>query len=72
MTKPTYCEHCWAELTVDDTTCYQCGEAVAPSVQDAPQTETGPNHHQRKIVSAIFYVVALACAVLFTVWANGS
>lgn len=71
MTKPTYCEHCWTELTVDDTTCYQCGEAVAPSAQDAPQTEPQPKRHQRKIVGAIFYVAVLVCAVLFTMWAKG-
>lgn len=48
MTKPTYCPHCWAELTIDDTTCYQCGEAVAPSVQGAPQTESHPKRTNAK------------------------
>ena len=28
MNKPTYCPHCWAEITNADTTCWQCGETV--------------------------------------------
>lgn len=67
----TSCPHCMAAIKTTDTTCCQCGEAVSPSVQDAPQTEPEPKRHQRKIVSAIFYVAVLACAVLFTMWAKG-
>lgn len=37
--KPTYCQHCWTELTVDDTTCYQCGEAVDLKTEEQPQQE---------------------------------
>lgn len=65
MTKPTYCPHCLTELTVDDTTCYQCGEAVDLKTEEQPQQET-------PFITKLIWLFCFAViGGVVTAWMNG-
>lgn len=67
----TGCQHCYSLIKTTDTTCCQCGEAVTPVVEDAPEVEPQPKRHQRKLCDIVFYVAVLVGAVVITMIGKG-
>ena len=77
MTKPTYCPHCLTELTVDDTTCYQCGEAVeinCPDVifQDFPYEDFKKDNQETPFITKLIWLFCFAViGGVATAWMKG-
>lgn len=55
MNKPTYCPHCWAEITNADTTCRQCGEAVKVIDDD----EGDDKYHYLFIIWSVYIILII-------------